>query len=120
MERLLPVARDRQIKITMPRIESAQDVVSGLSTVMAAVAAGEITPSEGERMARLMDAQVRAIQIADAENHSSDGAPSGRLIAGTFSLYSGIPEEPPQALPQAVDSIFRHGQPPVFPVPPAD
>jgi hypothetical protein len=49
LDRLLP--RDRLIKLDLPRLEFADDAVTALGQVFAALAAGEITVSEASAAA---------------------------------------------------------------------
>ena len=60
---LLP--RERLIKIELPPIESADDAVKALGSVLRAVSEGEITPSEGAAVAALINSYSQAIDRAD-------------------------------------------------------
>ena len=44
LDRILPPRKDRPVSFTLPTINSAQDAAAVVSSVLAAVAAGEITP----------------------------------------------------------------------------
>jgi len=60
---LLP--RERLIKFELPTMESADDAVEALGSVLRAVSEGEITPSEGAAVAELINSYARAIDLAD-------------------------------------------------------
>jgi len=72
MERVLPPCRERSVKFSLPPIEaartgetcgpSAHDVSLAMNAVTAALARGEITPGEAERIAGVVDTFVRAIE----------------------------------------------------------
>ena len=62
--RLLP--RERLINIEMPTMETADDAVEALGSVLRAVSEGEISPSEGAAVAALISSYSRAIDLADA------------------------------------------------------
>jgi hypothetical protein len=72
MERVLPPCRERTVKFRLPPIEgarigetngpSAHDVSRAMDAVTAALACGEITPGEAERIAGVVDTFVRAIE----------------------------------------------------------
>ena len=61
--RILP--RERLIKLDLPRMELADDVVVALGSVMRAVSDGRISPSEGAALATLINSQQKAIDMAD-------------------------------------------------------
>jgi len=61
--RILP--RERPIKIDLPHMDSADDAVEAIGSIMRAVSEGMITPSEAASMATLVNSQARAIDMAD-------------------------------------------------------
>lgn len=65
LERLVPPRRDRPIVFDLPVISSAADHPTALAAVLAAVAAGELTPSEAEAFANIMELHRRAIETAE-------------------------------------------------------
>ena len=54
LDRILPPRKDRPVIFTLPDINSAQDAAAVVSSVLAAVATGEITP-DGRRRSRKTD-----------------------------------------------------------------
>ena len=71
MERVLPPCRERTVEFSLPPIEgttgegsepSARDVARAMDAVTSALAQGEITPGEAERIAGVVDTFVRAIE----------------------------------------------------------
>ena len=72
MERVLPPCRERAVEFSLPEIEgiageeakgpSAHDVARAMDAVTSALARGEITPGEAERIAGVVDIFVRAIE----------------------------------------------------------
>ena len=77
MERVLPPCRERTVKFSLPSIEaartgetcgpSAHDVSLAMNAVTSALARGEITPGEAERIAGVVDTFVRAIETTKKE-----------------------------------------------------
>jgi len=63
LSRFLP--RERLIKFELPTMESADDAVEALGSVLRAVSQGEITPSEGAAVAALISSYSQAIDHAD-------------------------------------------------------
>jgi hypothetical protein len=72
MERILPPCRERAVEFKLPAIEgtargeakglSADDVARAMDAVTSALAQGEITPGEAEKIAGVVDTFVRAIE----------------------------------------------------------
>jgi hypothetical protein len=56
MDRLLPPRKDRPVSLDLPRIDRARDVPKAISALVAAVAAGELTPSDAGEVTKLLDA----------------------------------------------------------------
>src|SRR5271167_3734335 len=77
MERVLPPCRERTVRFSLPPIESAltgetcgpsaHDVSLAMNAVTSALAQGEITPGEAERIAGVVDTFVRAIETTKKE-----------------------------------------------------
>lgn len=67
IERLIPPARDRHVNLALPKMATAADVTGVMGAVLQAVAAGEITPNEGQSIAALIEAQRKAIETLDLE-----------------------------------------------------
>ena len=53
------------MRFTLPSINSAQDAAALVSSVLAAVAAGEITPSDAAEVGKLIDSYVKAYETAE-------------------------------------------------------
>ena len=65
MDRLLPPRKDRPVSLDLPRIDNARDVPKAISTLLAAVAAGELALSDAGEVTKLLDAYARAVEISD-------------------------------------------------------
>lgn len=65
MERLIPARKDRPIRFQLPEINGPKDLTRASAALLAAVAAGDITPSEAAELSRLIDAHVKAVEAAD-------------------------------------------------------
>lgn len=63
--RLAPRARERLVSIELPPVTSAADRAAAIDAIRRAQAAGDITLSEAEGMARLVDLQIEAIETSD-------------------------------------------------------
>ena len=65
LDRILPPRRDRPVSFALPPIESAQDAAATVSAVLAAVAAGDLTPADAGEISKLIEAYVKAFETAE-------------------------------------------------------
>ena len=72
MDRLCPSRKDRPISLKMPVIKSSEDVLLASGAVVEAVATGEITPSEGQALAGVIEAYRRTIETEEHERRLTD------------------------------------------------
>jgi len=63
MDRLVPTRKHEPIAFELPRL----DTVTAASTIVAAVAAGELAPAEGADIAKVVDIYVRALATQEFE-----------------------------------------------------
>ena len=67
LERLCPSRKDRHIIARVPPIKTPADVVKAAAAVLRVVVTGEITPSEGQALAGLIETQRRTLETEDHE-----------------------------------------------------
>lgn len=67
IERLIPVRKDRPIRLKLPTITSAGGVAQASEVVLRAVARGEITPAEAAAVSQLLEARRRTIETFELE-----------------------------------------------------
>lgn len=65
LERLVPPRKDRLLTFDLPPITGAKDHPAVLASVLEAVAGGDLTPTEGQAFAALMEQHRRAIETAE-------------------------------------------------------
>jgi hypothetical protein len=65
LDRLIPVRRDRPITFDLPPIDTADDLPKATGAIVAAVAAGELTPAEAAEISKTLDVHVRAIEATE-------------------------------------------------------
>jgi hypothetical protein len=68
LDRILPPRKDRPVSFILPTINSAQDAAAVVSSMLAAVAAGELTPADAAEMGKLIDSYVKAYETAELAN----------------------------------------------------
>lgn len=65
LDRLLPSRKDRPISFALPPIVTTDDLPKATGAIVAAVAAGELTPSEASEISKTLDVHVRAIEATE-------------------------------------------------------
>ena len=65
MDRILPPRKDRPVTFALPPIETAQNAAATISAVLAAVAAGDLTPADAGEISKLIETYVRAFETAE-------------------------------------------------------
>jgi hypothetical protein len=67
LERIVPPRRDRPVNFALPAMNSADDASKALAAIMAAVASGDLTPTEAAGLSRLIDACVKTLETTEIE-----------------------------------------------------
>jgi hypothetical protein len=67
MDRLAPARKDEPVVVELPPLETAADSVAAAATIVAAVAAGDLTASEAADLAKVVDIYVRALETKGFE-----------------------------------------------------
>ena len=67
LERVLPARKDRPISFSMPAIASARDAAKAMGALLAAVAAGNVTPSEAGEVSKIVEVYFEALQGSEFE-----------------------------------------------------
>ena len=68
MERIAPARRDRPIQFDFPKIETTSDAAKASAALVAAVARGDLTPSEASELGKLLESYVRTLEATDLED----------------------------------------------------
>jgi hypothetical protein len=71
LDRICPPRKDRPVTFGLPKLETAADTKNAAAAVIAAVAEGELTPSEASELARLLDAFTRVLEASEFEERIS-------------------------------------------------
>ena len=67
IERICPVRRDSPINVNLPRVKTVEDSVKLTTSLIDKVTSGELTPSQGELLSRLIEKHVKVMQLTDLE-----------------------------------------------------
>ena len=105
--RLMPPAKDVPVDIDLPDIASAADVAHAGSALIAAVAAGEVTPSEAQQVMKLLARQLTFVQ-ADERRSRAPGADASaaKAAAGSATDRTTRPAPAAPAAPPCISPVL--------------
>lgn len=72
LDRVVPPAKDRPLKIDLPDTSTPTGIVAAQAAIVAAVAGGDLLPSEGAALAALVDGQRRALELDALDRRISE------------------------------------------------
>jgi hypothetical protein len=67
LERLVPACWEALVTLDLPRLDTRADASRVLSFLLAETGRGEVTPSEAEKLARLVSEHHKAVQLTEVE-----------------------------------------------------
>lgn len=67
MDRLYPPRKDSPVTFELPPMETAADAVQVMGAVLVALASGEVTPSEAQAVAGIVETFRRTIETSEIE-----------------------------------------------------
>ena len=67
LERIVPQAKGRPIRLALPKIKTAADILQAQSIVVEALAAGRITTVEAAEVSTALEAHRRTIEVVELE-----------------------------------------------------
>jgi hypothetical protein len=67
LDRICPPRKDRPVAFALPRLDTAADAKDAATALVAAVADGELTPSEASELSRLLDGFTRVLGVTEFE-----------------------------------------------------
>jgi len=67
LDRIAPPRKDRPVPFALPALVKAEDAANGFAAIVAAVASGQLTPSEAGELSKVVDTYARALLATDLE-----------------------------------------------------
>lgn len=67
LDRIAPARKDRHVTFDLPPVKTAADAVAASGALMAAVSAGDLTPSEAAEVSKILDIHVKTLEAAEFE-----------------------------------------------------
>jgi hypothetical protein len=67
LDRIVPPRKDRPVCFELPRMTESKDAMSASAAIVAAVAAGELTPTEAAELSKVVDSYARTLQAVEFE-----------------------------------------------------
>ena len=65
LDRIFPPRKDRPVTFEIPAIASPGDAAKVSSAILAAVASGDLTPTDAGEISKLVDSYVKAFETAE-------------------------------------------------------
>ena len=65
MERILPPRRERPVRFRLAALQTPADAVAAMVAIAAAVADGNLMPSEAGELSRLIDIYIRTVEASE-------------------------------------------------------
>src|SRR5215813_12726387 len=70
-DRFAPARKDRPVYFALPKMQEATDAVNASAAIVAAVAGGDLTPSEAAELSKVIDGYARSLQTVEFEERLS-------------------------------------------------
>ncbi len=67
LDRLVPARKGRAVEIGLPEVKTAADVLNAMSTVLARIGEGEITPEEGATITSVLETTRWTLELVELE-----------------------------------------------------
>ena len=71
LERIIPARRDRPVRFMFPKKTSGDEIADIMRNVLDSVATGELTPSEAQSVAAVVEGWRRAKEVGEMEDRLS-------------------------------------------------
>lgn len=71
LDRVLPPIKDKPIQIDLPKMATSSDLLTAMECITFAVGSGQISPLEGESIARIVDTHIKALELNEIEKRLS-------------------------------------------------
>ena len=72
LARIAPPRREPTVAVDLPEMNSAADLPEAVNAILAAVAAGDLSPSEAGRLSGVLADTARALEAHEIENRVAD------------------------------------------------
>jgi hypothetical protein len=67
LNKQIPDAKSAPVRVALPPVEKAEDLLPAMAAVVAAMARGEITPDEATAIAGVLESKRKALEMVDLE-----------------------------------------------------
>jgi Family of unknown function (DUF5681) len=94
LDRIYPPRKDRPVTFPLPPINTARNAADVMSSVMSAVAAGQLTPADAAEISKVVAVAVKAYEIAEV----TDGADLARRLSDAELYRIAAGGTPPRLL----------------------
>jgi hypothetical protein len=108
---LLPKRKDAPIELDLSPLEEASDAPGAIAAIITAVCAGEITPTEGTSLTRMVEAYVRAKQRTDEVGYRPEREKAAALAASRQPAKVPVSRKAPSPVTTLVQAPAQAGEP---------
>jgi hypothetical protein len=70
-KKIIPDARDRPVRFSIPAITTMPDALKAFVAVLEGVASGDLTPSEGQQLANIVESYRKSVETTELEKRLS-------------------------------------------------
>lgn len=67
LERIVPIRKERPLRLALPALRSARDAARAIGAIIAAVAEGEVTPGEAADLSALVTGFAKTLETSELE-----------------------------------------------------
>jgi hypothetical protein len=106
-ERICPPIRERTVRVEIPPVADAADLLKAMGRLFEAVVSGEISPSEGQSIAALLEPLGRAFEAVERARLDEVGADNDPQVIRVSIV--GNPEHTRQIAKEAEEAARRRG-----------
>src|ERR1700733_4043508 len=68
LDRMMPIRKDRPVHFELPKMTEVKDALKASAAIVAAVASGDLTPSEAAELSKVVDGYARVLQAVEHED----------------------------------------------------
>ena len=72
LDRVSPPRREATVAVDLPEMNGAADLPGAVNAILAAVAAGDLSPAEASRVSGVLADTARALEVHEIENRVAD------------------------------------------------
>ncbi len=89
LDRILPPKKEASIFIDLPTMKTSPDILEAIHRVAQAVSRGELSPTEGDCLTRIIERQAKVIEMNDFRSRCARTSLKSKTTARDVSSVQG-------------------------------